>query len=46
MGDNFGVIFDEFKNIDFFYVVFYNKPLHRCEETFDDEWGLLGTKGI
>jgi hypothetical protein len=37
MGDNFGVNSDEFKNNDFFYVVFCSKPLRRCEETFDDE---------
>jgi hypothetical protein len=33
MGDNFAIIFDELENGDPFYVVIYNKLVHRCEET-------------
>jgi 23S rRNA A1618 N6-methylase RlmF len=41
IGDNFVVIFYELENNDPFYVVICNKPFHRCEETFDGEWGNI-----
>jgi hypothetical protein len=37
MGDNFVVIFDELENGDPFFVIICNKPLHRCQETFEDD---------
>jgi hypothetical protein len=45
IGDNFAIIFDELENSDPFYVVICNKPLHRCEKTFDHEWGNIWYKG-
>ncbi len=45
MGDNFVVILDELENDDPFYVVLCNKPLHRCKETFDDDWGNTWYEG-
>jgi hypothetical protein len=44
-GDNFVVILDELENGDLFYVIFCNKPLHMCEETFADEWGNIWYEG-
>jgi hypothetical protein len=43
VGDNFAVIANELENGNPFYLVLCNKPLHRCEQTFDDDWGNLGT---
>jgi hypothetical protein len=39
IGDNYAVVLDELENKDAFFVVFSNKPLHRCMETFNDGWG-------
>jgi hypothetical protein len=36
-GNNFAVIYDELENGDPFYVILCNKPLHRCEETFEND---------
>jgi hypothetical protein len=37
MGDNFVVISNKLDNGDPFFVVICNKPLHRCQETFEDD---------
>jgi hypothetical protein len=36
IGDNYVVIAKELENGDPFYVVFCDKPLHRCETIFTD----------
>lgn len=41
MGDNFIVIYNKLKNEDPSYIIICNKPLHKCEETFE-----LMTRGI
>lgn len=38
MGDNFAFIFHELENGDPLFVVFYNMHLHRCQQTFEDDW--------
>jgi hypothetical protein len=43
--DNYAVIIDEPKNEDAFFVVLYNKPLHKCMETFNDGWSNIWHKG-
>jgi hypothetical protein len=36
---------DEPENRDAFFIVLYNKPLHRCMETLNDGWGSTWYKG-
>jgi hypothetical protein len=45
MGDNFAVIFNVLENDDPFFVVPCNKPLHRCQEIFEDDWGNTWYEG-
>jgi len=44
LGDNFTVIFDEFKHGDPFYVVLCNKLLHRCEQSLEVGGATLGMR--
>jgi 23S rRNA A1618 N6-methylase RlmF len=37
IGDNSVIIFDELENDDPYFVILCNKPLHRCQETFEDD---------
>jgi hypothetical protein len=37
VGDKFVVTDDDLENGNPFYFIFYNKPLHRCEQAFDDD---------
>jgi hypothetical protein len=39
VGDNFVVISNELENVDPFYVILCDMPLHRCEATFENDWG-------
>jgi hypothetical protein len=41
IGDNVIVIADELENGNPFYILLCNRPLHRCQETFDDKWGNI-----
>ncbi len=43
--DNFVVISNELEYMDPFYVIFCTKPLHTCEETFEDDQGNTWYKG-
>jgi hypothetical protein len=45
IGDNYTVVLDELENKDAFFVVFCNKPLHRCMEPFNDGWGNMWYEG-
>jgi hypothetical protein len=45
IGNNCVVVVDEPKNEDAFFMVLYNKPLHRCMETFSDGWGNIWYEG-
>ncbi len=38
LGDNFAIISEELENGDPFYVIHCIKPLHRCSQTFENEW--------
>jgi hypothetical protein len=42
IGDNYAIVVVEPKNKDAFFMVFCNKPLHKCMETFSE--GTLNTK--
>jgi hypothetical protein len=44
IGNNCVVVANEQKNRDAFFMVIYNKPLHRCMETFVMVGGTFGTK--
>jgi hypothetical protein len=39
IGDIVVVIANAMDNDDLFYILLCNRPLHRCQETFEDEWG-------
>jgi hypothetical protein len=39
MGDNFVVVANELENGDPFFMILCDHVLHRCEATFQDEWG-------
>jgi hypothetical protein len=41
LGGNFAIISNELENGDVFYVVLFNKSLHRCDETFENDWGNI-----
>jgi hypothetical protein len=43
--NNYVVIVKKLENGDPFYVVFCDKPLHRCETTFRDGWGNTWYQG-
>jgi hypothetical protein len=45
IGDNYVVVLDELENKDAFFVVLYNKPLHRRVETFNDGWENMWYEG-
>jgi hypothetical protein len=45
IGDIYVVVSNELENGDAFFVVFCNKPLHRCMETFNDGWGNMWYEG-
>jgi hypothetical protein len=45
VGDHYVVVANEPKNGDPFFVVFCNKPLHRCLKTFNDGWGNTWYEG-
>jgi hypothetical protein len=48
-GNNFVVVVvvvvDELENGDPFFVIFCDHALHRCEATFQDEWGNTWYEG-
>jgi hypothetical protein len=44
VGDNFVVIVGEMENGDLFFVILWDKPLHRCEVTFTNGWGNMCMK--
>ncbi len=46
LGDNFVVISNDLENGDPFFVVLCNKPLHMCEQTFEDNWGNTWYRGV
>ncbi len=37
LGDNFAIISNDLENGDLFFVVLCNKPLHMCEQTFEND---------
>jgi hypothetical protein len=45
LDDNFVIISNDLENGDPFFVVLCNKPLHMCEQTFEDNWGNAWYKG-
>jgi hypothetical protein len=45
LGDNFVVISNDLENGDPFFVVFCDKSLRMCEQTFEDNWGNTWYQG-
>jgi hypothetical protein len=45
IGENVVVITDELENGNPFYILLCNRPLHRCQETFEHKWGNIWLKG-
>jgi hypothetical protein len=45
IGNNYVIVAKELENGDPFYVVFSDKPLHRCETTFTNGWGNTWYEG-
>jgi hypothetical protein len=45
IGDTITFIVDAMENGDLFLIYFCNRPLHRCQETFQDEWGNTWYEG-
>jgi hypothetical protein len=45
IGDNVIIIANELENGDPFYILLCNRPLHRCQDTFEDEWENIWYEG-